>query len=433
MSELVTEILGRIDESREEIAELALRLGNTYGPVGHERATAEVVHEWALANGLSSHIQELIDDRANAVQRIPGSGTGPSLLFNAHLDTEASGADFDNLMGIPDPNKLGAWREGDRLFGHVVQNDRGCIAIMLIAGRALAQSSAPLRGDVILTSVAGETGQAPVDEYRGLRYEGKGFGTSYLVQHGVRADYALVGETSDFAPCWHACGAAYFKVTLRGRNMYTPRLQRGNGLGEHPNAIVKAAAVIQAIEEWAIAFEERRSGPTPCGEVRPKAQVGAVRGGIPWRPNRSAPYCALYVDVRTLPGEDIGGVTRSLAGAIDQVGGDAELELIMAKPGTIAVDIEPLLDAVNAAHQAVRGAPAPKQAETAVVSMWRDTNVFNHAGIPSLTFGPSRGRADVQGTGHFELDDLVDGAKMYALTALGVAGGLTVDDLASTR
>ena len=42
-------------------------------------------------------------------------------------------------------------------------------------------------------------------------------------------------------------------------------------------------------------------------------------------------------------------------------------------------------------------------------------------GIPSLTFGPSRGRADVQGHGYFELDDLVDAAKMYALTALEVA------------
>jgi acetylornithine deacetylase/succinyl-diaminopimelate desuccinylase-like protein len=429
VNEVVKEVLGRIDASREEIAELALQLGNTFGPVGHELATAQVVHEWALTNGLPSQLQEIIEDRANAVQRIPGSGDGPSILFNAHLDTEASGPDFDNLMGAPDPNKIGAWRDGDRLFGHVIQNDRGCITIMLIAGRALLDSHAPLRGDVILTSVAGETGQSPVDEYQGLRYEGKGLGSSFLVDHGIRADYALVAETSGFVPCWHACGAAYYKVTLRGRNMYTPRLQRGTQLAEHPNAIVKAASVIQAIEEWAIASEEARSGPTPCGEVRPKSQIGAVRGGIPWRPNRSAPYCALYVDVRTLPGEDVSDLTRSLRVAIDDVGVGAELELIMSKPGAIAIGVEPLVKAVNDVHRIVRGTPAPSQAETAVVSMWRDTNVFNAAGIPSLTFGPSRGKADVQGTGHFELDDLVDGAKMYALTALRIAGDLSAEDL----
>lgn len=429
MNNLVGEVLGRIDESREEIADLALLLGNTFGPVGHELATAQVVHEWATANGLPSQVQEIIEDRANAVQRIPGSGDGHSILFNAHLDTEASGPDFDTLMGTADPNKVGAWREGDRLFGHVVQNDRGCMAIMLIAGRALLDSKAPLLGDVILTSVAGETGQSPVDEFRGIRYEGKGLGSSYLVDHGVRADFALVAETSGFAPCWHACGAAYFKVTLRGKNMYTPRLQRGSQLAEHPNAIVKAAAVINAIEEWAIASEEARSGPTPCGEVRPKSQVGAVRGGIPWRPNRSAPYCALYVDVRTLPGEDLSELSRDLKAAIDGVAVGAELELIMAKPGSIAVGVEPLAQAVDDAHRVVRKAPASSEAETAVVSMWRDTNVFNAAGIPSLTFGPGRGKADVQGTGHFELNDLVDGAKMYALTALRIAGGLSAQDL----
>jgi formylaminopyrimidine deformylase len=76
---------------------------------------------------------------------------------------------------------------------------------------------------------------------------------------------------------------------------------------------------------------------------------------------------------------------------------------------------------VRDAHWAVRGTDAPDSVEPAVVSMWRDTNVFNRAGIPSLTFGPSRGRADVQGEGFFALDDLVDAAKMYALTALRLA------------
>jgi acetylornithine deacetylase/succinyl-diaminopimelate desuccinylase-like protein len=425
----VKEILAQIDDAREDIADLALHLGNTFGPVGNEKPTAQAVHEWARANDLPSQVQEIIPNRGNAVQRIKGSGDGPSIIFNAHLDTEASGPDYDNLMGIPDPNKIGAWRDGDRLFGHVIQNDRGCIAIMLIAGRALKDTGFPLRGDVILTSVAGETGQAPVDEYQGLKYEGKGFGSTYLVRHGVRADYALVAETSGFAPCWHGCGAAYYKVTIRGRNMYTPRLERGTNLEEHPNAIIKAASVIQAIERWAIAFEEERSGSTVCGPVRPKAQVGAIRGGIPWRPNRSSPYCALYVDVRLLPEEDVNEVTASLQAAIDEVGIGAELELTMAKPGAIGVGVEPLVGAVTDAHRVVRDAPPPTEAETAVVSMWRDINVFNSVGIPSLTFGPSRGRADVQGTGHFELDDLVDGAKMYALIALRIAGGLAPEDL----
>jgi acetylornithine deacetylase/succinyl-diaminopimelate desuccinylase-like protein len=422
----VEKVLDAIEQQREELAELALTLGNTYGPVGAERATAEVVDRWWGDQGISSRLVEIVDDRADVVAEVGGDGAegdGKTLIFNAHLDTEASGPDYDRLMQVPDLNRLGAWREGDQLFGHTVLNDRGCMAAFMIAGRALAEHAGPLSGRVVFTSVAGETGQAPVDEYQGLRYEGKGFGTSYLVEHGLVGDYALVAETTNFASCWFNCGAAYYKVTLRGSNMYTPRLVRPAELADHPNAIVKAAAAVQAIEHWAIEREESLSGPTPCGEVRPKAQVGAIRGGIPWRPNRSSPYCALYLDVRTLPGEPVRPITAGLRAAIAAAGVDAEVELVMAKSGTVATGIEPLAGAVAASYRAVRGADQPAEAEVAVVSMWRDTNVFNKVGIPALTFGPSRGRADVQGRGHFELADLVDAAKMYALTALQVAGG----------
>jgi acetylornithine deacetylase/succinyl-diaminopimelate desuccinylase-like protein len=422
-------VLRRIEESREDLATLALRLGNTFGPVGEEEAVAREVLAWYRENGIEAQLQEITPGRANVVASIRGSGSGRSLMFNAHLDTEASGPDYDNLMQVPDVNQLGGWREGDRLFGHTVLNDRGCMAVFMVAGRALKQVAASLPGSVLLTSVVGETGQAPVDEYQGLRYEGKGFGSTYLVQHGVRADFALVAETTDNAVAWYNCGAIYFKVTLRGRNMYTPRLVRGESLATHPNAIVKAAAAIEAIESWAVQREAAMTHQTPCGVVRPKAQVGAVRGGIPWRPNRSAPYAALYVDVRTLPGEDPAEVTASLRAALDATGVGAELEPTMIKAGHEGRGVEPLVEAIKAAHQLVRGTPPPAEAESAVISMWRDTNVFNPAGIPSVTFGPSRGKADVQGQGHFELTDLVAAAKMYALIALQVAGGLRPADL----
>ena len=419
-------ILHDIESSKEDLAELMLKLGNTYGPFGHEAATAAEVHDWYQANGVPSDFVEIIEGRACTVGHVDGDGTGRSLIFNAHLDTEASGPDFDNLMNAPDPNVVGARREGDRIFGHTVQNDRGCMAMQMIVARAIARSGVRLGGDLLFKSAVGETGAAPVDEYTGLRYEGKGFGTSYLVDHGYRADYAIIAETTDFAASWIQCGAAYYKVTLRGKNMYTPRLVRGDDLASHPNAIVRAASVVQLVEEWAIEFEAKRTRETECGMMRPKAQVGAIRGGIPWRPNRSSTYAALYVDVRTLPGEDVDSVTEALTTAVRATGLDVEVEMIMAKAGHEASreSIEPLLTEIQRAHHHVRNQDMPDQAEDAVVGMWRDTNVYNRVGIPSLTFGPSRGKAAVQGTGFIELDDFVDGAKIYALTALSIAGGV---------
>ncbi len=119
-------------------------------------------------------------------------------------------------------------------------------------------------------------------------------------------------------------------------------------------------------------------------------------------------------------------VTESISAAVRSTGLEVEVDLIMSKAGFEAPrsSIAPLLSDIEAAHRYVRGVEMPEYAEDAVVGMWRDTNVYNRVGIPSLTFGPGRGKAAVQGTGFIELDDFIDGAKIYALTALSMCGDL---------
>jgi acetylornithine deacetylase/succinyl-diaminopimelate desuccinylase-like protein len=429
MNEVVTDVLQRVESMREELSALTLRLGNTFGPFGHEAATAQQVHDWFAERSMPARLVPLSEERASCVARFPGDGTGSSLIFNAHLDTEASGPEYDRLMAIPDPNKVGARIEDGVVYGHVAQNDRACMAAQMIAAAAVHDAGVPLRGDIVIKAVLGETGAAPVDEYEGLAYAGKGTGTEHLIQHGYRADYAIISETTDFAPCWVQTGAIYAKITVRGRNMYTPRLVRGDSLPQHPNAIVKMATVIDAVEDWAVRVQEERTHDTACGTMEPKAQVGAIRGGLPWRPNRSAPYAAIYVDIRTVPDEDTKALLDSLRAAIAATGIEAEVEVIMEKGGFTAdaTALSPVLDALGAAHRVVRGAPMPTTAETAVVSMWRDTNVYNRMGIPALTFGPGRGKASVQGTGGLLMSELLDAAKVYALTMLQVCAGTDVE------
>ena len=415
MSGLIEDVCGRIESSKEDLAEIALRLGNTYGPLGNEEPTARVAYEWYRDNGMDADLVPMIEGRASTVGLLRGDGSGKSIIFNAHLDTEASGPEYDKLMNAPDPNKVGARRDGDHLIGHTVQNDRGCMSVQMVAGRAIHQSGTALKGDILLKSAAGETGAAPVDEYEGMKYESKGLGTTWMVDRGYTADYAVIAETTDFSASWVQCGATYFKVSFTGRNMYTPRLQRPDKLADHPNAIVRAAAVVTAIEAWAIEFEARRTVETPCGTMAPKAQVGAFRGGLPWRPNRSSTYAALYVDVRTLPGEEIAPIHRELTAVVRSVDPSATVDITMSKAGFGATEegIRPLIETIRNAHEYVRGEP-----------MWRDTNVYNRVGIPSLTFGPSRGQAAVQGTGSMELNNMIEGAKIYALTALAIGGSI---------
>lgn len=400
----------------EELAELALKLANTFSPAGHELAMAEVVHGWFVQNKIPACQQPILPDRANVVATLQGSGDGTSLILNSHMDTEVSGPEYDWGMGQPDLNKVGAHREGSRLFGHTVLNDRGLMATTMIALKALRDSGLSRRGDVIFTGVVGETGGSPVDEFQGLSYEGKGLGTRFLLSHGVRADYALVAETTDFALSWVACGACYCKVTVPGRNMYTPRSFRPDDVRQHPNAIVKMARVIEKIETWARQYEASHSFDSPCGRVVPKVVIGAIRGGIPYRPNRTSPHCAIYVDVRIVPGEDPLRVERELQEVVAAAAVGARVETFLARNGAVGKNVEPLAAEVRRCYQQVTGREALAQASNEVVSMWRDNNVFNAAGIPSLTFGCARNKAE-DGRLYLDVAELVATATVYALVA----------------
>ena len=404
----------------EELAELALKMANTFSPMGHEQPLASVVWDWLRQNRFDAYLQPILADRSNVVAVLPGSGGGKSLIFNSHLDTEISGPEFDWGMNAPDINRAGAWREGDRLFGHTVLNDRGLMATTMIALKAIRDRGAPLRGDVIFTGVVGETGAAPVDEYQGLTYEGKGFGSRHLVSHGVRADYALVAETTDFGISWLACGACYFKISVPGVNQYTPRSVRPDDVREHPNAIVKMAHLIAAIEAWAKEYEAKRSLDSPCGRVVPKVNIGAIRGGVPYRPNRTSPHCSIYVDVRIAPGEDPLAVESELRKAVGAAEAGGKVETFLARSGAVGKNIEPLAAEVGKAFKNVTGLEPLPRAPQEVVSMWRDNNVFNEAGISSLTFGPPRRREKETNRLCFEIDDLANMANVYAQVASAI-------------
>ena len=411
---LKTDFAKHIDA--EELAALALRLANTFSPAGHEQPLAEVVHSWFEQNGIPVRLQPILPDRANVVAVLQGTGGGASLIFNSHLDTEVSGPEYDWGMAQPDINKAGAHREGNKLLGHTVLNDRGLMATTMITLKALRDSGIGLRGDVIFTAVAGETGSAPVDEYQGANYDGKGFGSRFLISHGVRANYALIAETTDFGLSWIACGACYFKVVVPGRNLYTPRSFRPDDVRQHPNAIVKMARVIEKVEAWARQYEGSRSFESACGRVVPKVSIGAVRGGIPYRPNRTSPYCAIYVDVRIVPGDDPLRVQRELQSVVDSAEVGARVEMFLARNGAEGTNVERLAAVVRRCYKQVTGEDPPAKAPEEVVSMWRDNNVFNAAGIPSLTFGCAR-RKDEAGRLYLEIHDLEVTATVYAQVA----------------
>src|SRR5438067_5367929 len=73
----------------------------------------------------------------------------------------------------------------------------GCTRLYTHAVKALMRAGVRLKGDVIIAAVAGEIEKTQWGEFRGKEYRGYGFGTHYLVNHGVLPDMCILGEPTD--------------------------------------------------------------------------------------------------------------------------------------------------------------------------------------------------------------------------------------------
>jgi acetylornithine deacetylase/succinyl-diaminopimelate desuccinylase-like protein len=407
-----------IDTEKNNLVALCLQLGNTPSPHAKERQLGEAVLQWLDAAAIKGELQFITDESVNVVATLSGAANGKSLIWNAHMDT---GPEL-GPQATEDAKKLEtAWIEGDMLFGKGMINDKAQLCAFMIAMRAIKQYGIKLKGDLTLTAVAFETGNPSVDRQQGINFPGEGFGTKWAVDRGVVADYALVGETSGFGIVQAECGAAWIKVRVKGREVYTPRLERGQSIQENPNAFLKAVPVMIAIEDWAVQYEKSETMEFAGGRIIPKAQIVNLGGSaVVGRPNA---FCDIFVDVRIVPGKNPKSVKQEIEAVVGKLNLDCEVSLFQYSRGYIANNAEPLISAVSAAHRYIFGAepPAPPSAE---MSMWRDLNVFNEVGIPSICYGPPRQRELMSGAQNraMKIADLVQATKIYALTALMVCG-----------
>jgi hypothetical protein len=87
------------------------------------------------------------------------------------------------------------------------------------------------------------------------------------------------------------------------------------------------------------------------------------------------------------------------------------VELFVFRPGYGAEReaIEPFYQAMSRAHGSVRPEPLV-HGDPVFSSMWRDHQVFNKFGVPSVTYGPSRYKPTIR--------DMMDCTRVYAAAML---------------
>ena len=163
------------------------------------------------------------DAAGNVIGRIRGTGGGPTVLLNAHLDVVAEG----------DPNE---WEHppfagviaDDHLHGRGAMDIKGPLALMT---HAAAVTGGRLPGDVLVAHT--------VFEERG------GLGMKRLLESGeVRPDVVVIGESTHGDICIGHRGRAEVEVVLRGVAGHASAPDRARNALELLPAVLEAVAAV---------------------------------------------------------------------------------------------------------------------------------------------------------------------------------------------
>jgi acetylornithine deacetylase/succinyl-diaminopimelate desuccinylase-like protein len=415
---IIDDIIKRIN--REELAELTKALVDIPSPTGSEKSIGEFILNWHERHGIRPVRQELGPDRVNAIGIIEGRGNGISLTINGHMDTSYTGTEEDRMFCRtmePESELKGAVRDG-KVFGLGASNMKSGLAAFMVAGKAIKESGAALKGDLVLAAVAGEISRTPIGPYQSESYRGEGTGTQHLLSHGMQTDYAIVADRSAHSIVWAQNGVAQFKITTFGDPHAAWGVTREEKAPEASSAILKMVKVLQAVDTWAAEFERAHVYASPHGQIVPKVNIGSIQGGAPFRPNYYPGVCSIYVDVRTPPELRPVQVQRELRAALGKLGVEYEIEMYASKMGYEAKGAEPMIKVLEESYQSLFGKKTP--APTGVhASIWTDTNIYNEMGIPACKFGLGGGKWKIRSE-QIDIENIFQAAQVYAAAALEI-------------
>jgi len=396
-----------VDERR--LVDTARGLVDTPSPTGLEEAVAQEVRARCEALGLTTVLQEVEPGRPNVVGTLKGSGGGRTLMFNGHMDTSYSGSE-PHLRDRPGFQPCAYERDG-RLWGLGIANMKGAIACYLEALAALGDAGVRLRGSVVVAAVVGEIEKTQWStEFVGAGYRGYSAGSHYLASHGGGAvDLCVIGEPTENRVVTGHYGTVWARISCTGPFVHTAfsRVLRKE------NSILRMAAALPAIERWVEAFEAESAYGGQPGVVN----IGAVRGGDPWRVSRTPQRTDLFLDVRVPPtmalqdaAHRVEALVAELRAASPEAGFD--LEIFVTSPGASISPDHELVRALELSHADVFGAPP----EHDTVRWSSDASILTRYGIEAVNYGASSGLPHPDGE-NLAVDDLVSTARVYALTA----------------
>ena len=345
----------------EWLAEHTLALVRTPSVTMGEKAVCSQFADLMSSIGLAVDVREVTPGRNNLYARIAGSGDGPSLLFNGHLDT------------IPIGDCIQPGRQGDTVSGRGTTDMKGGMVAMLGMAKALMESGTRLKGDLWLTAVVGH--EEPVADKDGPK--------------------ALIEDVkSGSVACDRICiveGRDALWVMSMGSMVWTIRLTSPKG-GTHTQYVPFCENPIRYLGDL-IQQISRRQEELGRGDIHPLAgaeriDVGIVEAGDYF--NRTPVVCELTGTRRWAPGRTAKSCLEELDVLASQVACGSGLEVEVSMVHEREPFETPQDDAAVAsfadAHRTVTG----EDVDYVGMRIVGDANLYVHGtGVPTFYYGPS--------------------------------------------
>jgi len=234
------------------------------------------------------------DRMGNVIGRI-GSGAGPIVMLEGHMDTVSCG---DTTRWRFPPFEA-AVADGV-LYGLGAADMKGALASMVYGARAVLDGGADLHGTLY---VAGVVQEEPC--------EGAAIG-QLLSTEGIRPDVVLIGESTGLQIARGQRGRLELKITSKGTSCHASAPARGK------NAIYEAARIVVSIELLA---PQMASDP-----FLGKASIAVTEISSSTISRNAVPEsCVLIVDRRLTGGETEAGAVAEIRSMINRDGVDASV------------------------------------------------------------------------------------------------------------
>lgn len=348
-----------------------------------EREVAKYVAGNLKALGLDVKTVEATKGRPSVIATLKGKGGGRSLILNGHIDT----------VGVDEmPNPFSAEVRDNKLYGRGAYDMKGSVAACMAALKALIDSKADLKGDVILTAVADE-------EYASL-------GTTEVLKH-VHADAAIVTEPTEMEICLAHKGFVWLEVEVQGRAAHGSRFDEGVDANM---CMGRFLAELDKLEQ-----ELRARKPHPLVGP-PSLHAAILRGGTEL--SMYAASSKLQIERRTIPGETETQVLNEIQIILDRLAKSdptfkAIVKILLVRDSMEVAADSPIVQALSHAATDL----LVKQPPFVGRPFWMDAALTSSAGIPTVVMGPvgTGAHAKVEWV---DLGSVEEMATIYAQTAL---------------